>query len=75
MSKLDPRPSSVEASFTWEDLNRKLQSTFSGKSTNPALIIDSRDYLIPKDEIIAEAEKQGYKVSELNTNSHMLSFK
>lgn len=63
MSKLDPRPEYKGPLYSWEDLNRILQARFNQPGEAWA-VIDLRQFSIPKNEIIAEAEKQGYKVFE-----------
>ncbi len=62
MSKLDPRPNYKGPLHSWDTLNQQLKSTFNQPGDN-FLVIDFRKFSIPKEEIIAEAEKQGYKVS------------
>lgn len=63
MSKLDPRPESNGNLYSWDRLNFILQSKFNEPRDNTATI-DVRDYEMSKDEIITEAEIQGYKVTE-----------
>ncbi|WP_078428760.1 hypothetical protein [Alkalihalobacterium alkalinitrilicum] len=71
MSKLDPRPEYNGPLHSWDNLNSVLQTNFNKPGKNFATI-DLRKYSIPKDEIITEANKQGYKVSE--NGEHFLRF-
>ncbi len=71
MSKLDPRPGSKPL-YDWQDLNEYLQVHFKFPS-NFVPSIDVRNYSMSKDEIITEAEKQGYKVFEVD--EYNLEFK
>ncbi|WP_164219395.1 hypothetical protein [Virgibacillus sp. YIM 98842] len=72
MSKLDPRPESQKPKYSWDELNIMLQNTFTDPSKK-SLLIDLRQFKISKEDIIPEAEKQGYKVSE--EKEHYLRFK
>lgn len=71
MDELDPRPTYNGPLYSWDYLNRLLQSNFN-KPGKCSAMIDLRTYSIPKEEIIIEAEKQGYKVSE--QSGHFLKF-
>ncbi|MGE7766673.1 hypothetical protein [Peribacillus sp. NPDC096540] len=71
MSKLDPRPNSKPL-YSWQELNEYLQLNFKAPG-NLETTIDVRNYSMSKDEIIHEAEKQGYKVYE--KGEHQLEFK
>ncbi|MEK5425371.1 hypothetical protein [Cytobacillus sp. FSL R7-0680] len=65
MSKLAPKPITTKPLHSWDYLNKTLQANFS--HVNPDknfLVIDLRDFEMSKEEIMAEAIKQGYKVSE-----------
>lgn len=68
MSKLDPRPNPENPKFSWDYLNNLLQANFNMPGVKSATI-NLDDYAIPKEEIIAEAEKQGYKVTESSGNN------
>lgn len=64
---LDPKPENYRRlpKKTWEDLNRELQFYFTkGRFDNPYFIANANDYEMTKEEIIKEAESQGYKVTE-----------
>lgn len=63
MDGLNPRPKYNGPLYSWDRLNQVLQSNFNGPGEH-TVMIDLRAYSIPKNEIITEAEKQGYKVSE-----------
>lgn len=71
MSKLDPKPNQDHDLYSWDHLNRKLQASFGELNIGWA-VIDCRKYSIPKDEIAAEAESQGYKV--IGQDEHHLRF-
>ncbi|NIK12883.1 hypothetical protein [Alkalibacillus almallahensis] len=71
MGNLDPKLEYNGPLYSWENLNNLLQAHFNKPKAGPAKI-DLRQYSISKDEIIAEAEKQGYKVYE--HNEHYLKF-
>lgn len=71
MSKLEPRPINREPRYSWDDLNIMLQNTFSDPSKE-SLLIDLRQFKISKEDIIPEAESQGYKVTE---EDHYLRFR
>lgn len=71
MSKLDPRPKAQPAQLNWEDLNRTLKISFN-KPGEQWSVIDHRLYSMPKEEIIVESKKQGYKVTE--QGEHHLRF-
>lgn len=68
MSKLDPKPKQENPSLSWKDLNDLLQANFNMTGIESATI-KLKNYAIPKEEIISEAEKQGYKVTELQGGS------
>jgi hypothetical protein len=63
LAKLDPRPITPPAKYSWDTLNNTLQAGFKtpGKKS---VVIDLRNYDLTKEEIVTEAESQGYKVSE-----------
>ncbi|CAG9620843.1 hypothetical protein [Sutcliffiella rhizosphaerae] len=63
MSKLSPRPLKQEKLFSWDDLNSQLLANFNMPGIDYA-VIDLQKYDMSKEEIIVEAEKQGYKVIE-----------
>ena len=63
MSKLSRKPEYRDANYSWEKLDNLLKANFKGPGKNVA-VISLEDYDIPKDEIISEATKQGYKVTE-----------
>jgi hypothetical protein len=63
MDGLSPRPRYNGPLYSWKELNDFLRIIFTGAGEHQA-IIDLRDYSMSKDEIVAEATKQGYKVSE-----------
>lgn len=67
MSKLDPKPERKNPQHSWDYLNSLLQTNIKlyGHAT-----IRHADYSMSKNEIIAEAEKQGYKVTD-NGNNHL----
>ncbi|MFP7201921.1 hypothetical protein SFC08_13180 [Lysinibacillus halotolerans] len=73
MSKLDPRPNKQGSNYSWDDLNRFIQSQLSQFGVDKTLPIDVRNYSMSKEEIISEAEKQGYKVIE--KDEYYLEFK
>jgi hypothetical protein len=62
MSKLDPRPPKKKELRSWEQLNELLQF-FLSQPNDPMTTINVNDYAMSAEEIITEAEKQGYKVS------------
>ncbi|MDR4314982.1 Uncharacterised protein [Niallia circulans] len=70
MSKLDPKPEKNRL-YTWEDLNDYLQLHFKSPGSFVPTI-DVRQYSMTKEEIISEAETQGYKVSQ--PREHILKF-
>ncbi|GAE32453.1 hypothetical protein [Halalkalibacter hemicellulosilyticus] len=63
MSKLDPKPQNKGSLYSWKELNRTLQLN-SEVPGDEGLLIDLRQFSLTKEEIIIEAEKQGYKVEE-----------
>lgn len=75
MSKLDPRPETHKPLRSWDYLNRTLQANLSHADPEKRfLVIDLRDYEISKEEIVAEATNQGYKVST-ESDPNYLKFK
>lgn len=66
MSKLDPKPTTQNPLLGWDDLNRRLQASFmiANKKEAPSLTIDVSEFEMSKEEIIAEVQSQGYKVSD-----------
>jgi hypothetical protein len=65
MSKLDPKPNRKNLSYSWDELNHFLQSYFSAQE-NDYVLIDVRNYIMPKEEIVNELKQNGYEVSERN---------
>ena len=65
MSKLSPRPDYNGPLYSWDKLNNMLQISFNAPGKRSA-VIDLRQFSIPEEEIIVEAEKQGYKVHKEN---------
>lgn len=72
MSKLDPKPVKQGLNYSWEDLNKFLQSHFGTYGSDHAYI-DVRNYSMSKEEIITELEQKGYEVSE--NSEHKLKIK
>lgn len=65
MGKLSPKPRTNVKKLTWEDLDRTLKIVFESTADDtPSATIEYSLYEMTKDEIITEATKQGYKVSE-----------
>ena len=63
MSRLRPRPEKNYPDYTWDDLDRFIQSSLR----NPMFkicCVDPSLYAIPKNEIIAECISAGYTVEE-----------
>ena len=59
---LSPKPS-ARRKFNWEDLDNYLQTTF-GMGNEDETSISPSNYLMSKDEIIAELHKNGYQVTD-----------
>lgn len=72
MSKLDPRPDNSGRKYTWSELNSYLQMIFGRPGDNHSITIQPDKYAMTKEEIIAEAQKQGYTVVE--TSNGYLTF-
>ncbi|HEM4129035.1 TPA: hypothetical protein U1W61_000733 [Streptococcus suis] len=66
MGKLSPKPRTNIKKLTWEDLDYTLKCVFESTADDtPSATIECSLYEMTKDEIITEASKQGYKVSEI----------
>lgn len=63
MSKLDPRPPKKKVLYSWEELNERLQVVLS-QPNNSKATINVDEFEMSAEEIIAEAEKQGYEVEQ-----------
>ncbi|NMH67271.1 hypothetical protein HF072_00435 [Bacillus sp. RO3] len=72
MSKLDPRPSDIKELYSWDVLNSTLQTAFKQPGEKTA-VIDLRQFSLTKEEIVTEAESQGYTVTE--EYNHYLRFR
>lgn len=68
MSKLEPKPNWENPNHSWDHLNHLLQANFKMHGNRTSVVIDLNDYSISKEEIITEAEKQGYTVTEASKN-------
>ncbi|HEM5975777.1 TPA: hypothetical protein U2B24_000719 [Streptococcus suis] len=65
MGKLSPKPRTNIKKLTWEDLDQTLKCIFESTADDtPSATIEYSLYEMSRDEIITEASKQGYKVSE-----------
>lgn len=65
MGKLSPKPSRKTSFKTWKDLDEILQSNF-GPFNAKSATISLDEYTMSKEEIIVQASKQGYKVTDSN---------
>lgn len=62
---LSPKKNGNFAKENWEDLDRLLQNTIDpSKSSSPFATIKVSDYIMAKDDIIAEAKRNGYSVTD-----------
>lgn len=68
MSNLEPRPNKTSRNYSWGDLNAYLQSHLSNPATDYALV-DLRNYVMDKPEIVTELERNGYTVSDYNEHN------
>lgn len=64
MSKLDPKPDR-KVPYSWNVLNNVLKRSFKTPGTD-SVTVRPEQFEMSKDEIISEAEKQGYKVTDNN---------
>lgn len=72
--KLSPKPVIQNPLLGWEDLNRILQSVFSEppRGTPPGAVIPYPQFSMSKDEIMLEARKQGYKVTDVGDGTLLI---
>lgn len=62
---LSPKKNGNFAKKNWKDLDRYLQNSIDpSKSSSPYAIIKVSDYIMAKDDIIAEAKRNGYSVTD-----------
>lgn len=62
---LSPKKNGNFAKKNWEDLDRLLQNTIDpSQSSSPSATIKVSDYIMAKDDIIAEAKRNGYSVTD-----------
>ncbi|MET3558655.1 hypothetical protein ABID29_001781 [Streptococcus rupicaprae] len=63
MGKLSPKPQPIKK-YSWEDLNAYLNMIFTSQHDHPRASINYHNYNMSKNDIIVEAEKSGYKVTD-----------
>lgn len=68
---LDPAPKQQQPKYGWTELNQILQANFSSHDVdvnNIKLNIDLYGYSLNKEEVIKEAQSNGYKVTDAGNN-------
>lgn len=63
MNKLNPKPTASKK-YSWEELDSYLTMIFTTQHDHPKASINYHNYNMSKDEIIEEARKSGYRVTD-----------
>ncbi|MFR2911878.1 MAG: hypothetical protein ACLTCC_03045 [Staphylococcus hominis] len=71
INMLSPKPNRQFVPKNWEYLDEALQRRFNSNINHPQYSINVNDYAMSKEEIIKEAQKNGYKVT---SNGDYLKF-